>query len=245
MTPVEYRWCSHDRLRRPTRARRRRGTKRLDGHRPGPAHPRGSSRGRPGAGKRRRAGAIDAACGAPRRGAAAAAGRVPVPTFGIRNPWAGWRATWRKSAAGRRTSPKARCSVTGQSVVGQQIAEHATPIATERRGAQRDGRIDGLGDAVADDSGAAVGKDRRGGRQRCGDVAENHRPGGAVVAQGSTAHRRQGSPRHLWIAFPPAAARPQTGVSHDGRLRAARTPQTWRDARRDAAGIKKSSARRG
>ncbi len=47
----------------------------------------------------------------------------------------------------------------------------------QRWRAERGGGIHGVGDAVAGDAGPDAGQNRRGRRQRCGDVVENYRPG--------------------------------------------------------------------
>ena len=83
-------------------------------------------------------------------------------------------------------------------VVGEQIAAHAADVA-ERRGADGVRRIDGLGHAVADGSGAAVSQDRGGGQGRCGDLLENRRSAGPVVAQRAVSHRRPRAPRHVRV----------------------------------------------
>ena len=67
--------------------------------------------------------------GAPRRGAAAqlvgsGSRRSRSATLGQ-----GGARPGEKTRLVRRTSPRARCSVTGPSVVGQEIADHATPTA--------------------------------------------------------------------------------------------------------------------
>ncbi len=93
-------------------------------------------------------------------------------------------------------SPRvAEGAVFGQwaTVVGAQIAEHAAPTGLARRGAQRDGRVDGLGHPIAADPEAGAGQDRRGGRRRGGDQPADHRSDRAVVAQGPAAHRRAGA----------------------------------------------------
>ena len=51
-----------------------------------------------------------------------------------------------------------------QAVVGEQIAAHADADRAERGRADGVRRIDGVGDAVADGSGATARQDRRGGR---------------------------------------------------------------------------------
>ena len=103
-------------------------------------------------------------------------------------------------ARSRGWSPRvAEGTVFGQwtAVVGEQIAEHADPERAERRGAQRRRRSHGLGHPAADGAGATVGQDRGGGRRRCGDVAEDHRPDRSVLAEGQAAHLRPGPARHL------------------------------------------------
>ena len=82
-------------------------------------------------------------------------------------------------------------------VVGEQIAAHADADGTERRCADGVRRVDGLGDPAADGAGATAGQDRRGGRRRRGHLAEDRRPGGAVLAQGPLPHRRPRAPRHV------------------------------------------------
>ena len=77
------------------------------------------------------------------------------------------------------------------SVVGHQIADHATPTALN----------DGVLSVAAESTAWAtqlrmvqaqiVGQDRRGGWQRRRDLAEDHRPGRTILAERTAAHRRQ------------------------------------------------------
>ena len=98
-----------------------------------------------------------------------AAPRVPRRVAGQRRSWSGpgpdvrdpqplGRVT--RDLAKKRgwSSRVAEGTVLGHwpSVVGQQIAEHATPTALNDGRAQRDGRIDGLGHPAADDAGATA-----------------------------------------------------------------------------------------
>ena len=143
----------------------------------GAPHARGGARGRAysGQGRRPRPQLTAAVAGVARD--AAVAGRDRVPTRAIRNCSGRRHATWRAPAAGRVGSPRDRCSASGPTVVGEQIAEHADADVAARRGADRGRRIDGVGHAAADGAGAAAGQDRGGGRRRCGDLAEDHRAG--------------------------------------------------------------------
>ena len=67
----------------------------------------------------------------------------------------------------------------------------------ERGGAHGVRRIDGVGDAASNGAGATAGQDRGRRRRRGRDLAENRRPGGAVVAQRAVSHRGPRAPRHV------------------------------------------------
>ena len=71
-----------------------------------------------------------------------------------------------------------------------------------RRGAERDGGVNRLGHSVADDAGATAGQDRRGGRGRCRDGAQDHRSGRAVVAEGAASGGRPRPSGHVRMTGP-------------------------------------------
>ena len=186
----------------------------LDGDGPGAPHPGGGPRRGRAARARTSGAAARSAQPPPGGGQAAQLVGAGARRSGPTTARAGDARPARKRAAGRRRV--AEGTVFGQwpTVVGEQIAEHATPDRAARGRAQRLRRIDGVGHPIADGAGATAGQDRGGGRRRRGDVAENRRSGGAVVAQGPLSHRGPRAARHVRV----------TGRSA-GWLRAARTPQ--------------------
>jgi hypothetical protein len=221
MTLAGCRRCNRDPRRRRERPRTIPG---VDGHRLGEAHSRGGPRCRACAGKGRRSWAGLAARAASRRGPA-----TKLVGAGSRRSRS---ATAREVDAGAREKTRLvgdlvthhRCPLTQHRALGD-LRRPRDPDRAQRGCAQRRGRIDGLGNPVADDPGATVGQDCRGGWQRCGDIAENHRTGRTVLAQRAASHCRQGPPRHVRLRRSEAQTIPsRTFVNR--RLRAARTERT-------------------
>ena len=87
----------------------------------------------------------------------------------------GWSARVAEGAADGRRSPHRRTR---------------DAHGTARWGADRDGGIDGLGDATPNHPASSAGQNRRRGRRRSGDQPENRRPGLTVLAEGAPAYRR-------------------------------------------------------
>ena len=84
---------------------------------------------------------------------------------------------------------------------GGRLTHRRTRVADHfaRRSVDCRGGVDGLGDPITNRPEPSAGQDRRGGRRRCGEQPENHRPSRAVVAKGTAAYRRKGSARHLRV----------------------------------------------